>query len=217
MAYLRAHAAAGLPTSDVSAAADIPGDAFAKLEREAIDAFEQRGGDAFTRLEREVLRPKEVHHESQLMQLKDRVQQLHLEARAHVLLESDAQNSLAEIKGKVRELQLAFRSLSELVVEEIDGMRAEQRKQRDDIDALWRSHREMATLKIQVAGLLRTDAVRADADAAIQRLRDREASRDREHSQVRRELDEVRAQAARDRDALESLMRVVHSGRRFGD
>ena len=117
-----------------------------KLEREAIDAFEQRGGDAFTRLEREVLRPKEVHHESQLMQLKDRVQQLHLEARAHVLLESDAQNSLAEIKGKVRELQLAFRSLSELVVEEIDGMRAEQRKQRDDIDALWRSHREMATL-----------------------------------------------------------------------
>ena len=77
--------------------------------------------------------------------------------------------------------------------------------------------RDGHALKFRLRGCCEPTLCARTQDAAIQRLRDREASRDREHSQVRRELDEVRAQAARDRDALESLMRVVHSGRRFGD
>ena len=51
-------------------------DAFAKLEREAIDQYEQHGGGAFARLEREATRPKEVEVESELVQLKRNVQQV---------------------------------------------------------------------------------------------------------------------------------------------
>ena len=48
-------------------------------------------------------------------------------------------------------------------------------------------------------------------------LLESEASRDRSQRELRRELDELRMQAARDRDAMEAVMRLAQRPRSAGE
>lgn len=84
----------GEPTAEV-------GDAFARLEREAL----RQPSNAFARLEREAFRKPGAGAEADLSALRRSVQQLHADARTHVRLELEAQSGLAELRGKIDDLQ----------------------------------------------------------------------------------------------------------------
>ena len=184
-------------------------DAYARLERESL----REASGAFARLEREALHMKEVEPETELSSLRKNMRQLHVDARAHVLLEREERSEVTRLRSQVAELQQAFHSLANLLVEEVEGVKAEQVKQREELDSLWRSHRDVATLKQELAGLARAHAVRAETDASVRVLFESEASRDRSQRELRRELDELRMQAARDRDAMEAVMRLAQRPR----
>ena len=188
-------------------------DAYARLERESL----REAGGAFARLEREALHMKELETETELSSLRKNMRQLHVDARAHVLLEREERTEVTRLRGQVVELQQAFHSLANLLVEEVEAIKAEQLKQREELDSLWRSHRDVATLKQEVAALARAHAVRAEADASVRVLLESEASRDRSQRELRRELDELRMQAARDRDAMEAVMRLAQRPRSAGE
>lgn len=76
-------------------------DAFARLEREAL----QQPRNAFARMERDIRRENGSIVEEDLNVLKRSIQQLHLDARTHVLLEVEKENALSDLRTKVAELQ----------------------------------------------------------------------------------------------------------------
>ena len=137
------------------------------------------------------------------------MRQLHVDARAHVLLEREELSEVTRLRSQVAELQQAFHSLANLLVEEVEGVKAEQVKQREELDSLWRSHRDVATLKQELAGLARAHAVRAETDASVRVLFESEASRDRSQRELRRELDELRGCVSRRDEELANLQQQL--------
>ena len=61
----------------------------------------------------------------------------------------------------------------------------------------------------ELFALQRSHEVRTESDASVRAFLEAEMSRDSLQRELRREVNELKAQAARDRDAVEAVMRMV--------
>ena len=84
------------------------GGAFTRLEDDSLwEPGERERSGAFANLEREALRLKDRDGEDGLLALRKSVQQLHVDARDHVLLERDARDDTSSLRAQISELQQA--------------------------------------------------------------------------------------------------------------
>jgi DNA repair exonuclease SbcCD ATPase subunit len=141
--------------------------------------------------------------------LRRNVQALYNDARGHMRMERDAATHVTRVQTQVAELQRAFRHLAEVAVEELEELREDVERNAAAIEAV-RLANEVKPLKSAVATLERTIGDLAREVAAERaRVKKADAERDQRIARLEKEMVELRAAMAGDRQALNAAVSTV--------
>lgn len=190
------------PDARSQSSADEGGTTTARFGLESL--MNTASNDTWARLERET-HPLPGGHlpSSDLKRLRKNVKSMYDDARTHIGLERESGLLLVELQKQVAQLQRAFHSLSEVVVEEFEMHRDVAEQQSVEIKKLRARDEAAHAMRLEVERLGRYANAHQRQTEEMGRVGRAEAERERREGRMLEELRNLRAQSAHDRSSVE--------------